>query len=60
VVEDVVITRVIVVEVGGVEEVKALQSALNRQAETGRPAPVARETTLRERRHEMLKPCLEG
>lgn len=42
-----VVPGVLVVEVGGVEEVEALQGALHRQAEAGRPAAVTRQPTLR-------------
>ena len=41
-----IVPVVLVVEVGRVEEVKALQGALHRQAEAGGPAPVARQPAL--------------
>ena len=44
--DGVIVSRVLVIEVGRVEEVEALQGALHRQTEAGRAAPVARETTL--------------
>lgn len=42
-----IISRVLVIKVRGVEEVKALKSALYCQTEAGRPAPVTWEAALR-------------
>lgn len=47
-----VVAGVVVIEVRGVEEVEALQGALHRQTEAGRPTAVTREPTLREVREE--------
>lgn len=45
--DGVIVSSVLVIEVGGVEEVEALQGTLHRQAEAGWPATVAWEPTLR-------------
>jgi len=50
----VIVSSILVIEVRGVEEVKALQGALYCQTEAGRPASVTRQTALRGRREEVM------